>query len=450
MTKTLALSLTATASLLATLPAQETVITGAASKAKDKPRILDPLVSSDSIWDMHRADFEKTFKPVGFQWNSNKKQTARFAGHNLTLWDQKVGETLVEFKDDTVHRVGVSIYNRGDNKVIRNRDTFEKLVANWKTQMAEKSGTEAVDRGRDSKSAAKAYGYLFKDKKTTRLLEFSFQREHKSRRLPFTAEFLKLKFARTPKDDFFRSHQGVAGQRKSLSDLKRLVVKKPNGDVLVPDIPMVDQGQKGYCVVASCERVMRYYGLNVDQHEMAQVAAADAGRGTSTDAMVNSLKRLSGRLKLRTRTHQDVSMEDIQKSWAPAYNRAVKKWGDEFPKAKQLDTSRFIFYPNAFEGELLKRARLTRTNEYLRFKKRIREHIDEGIPMLWALWLGYFKEGKLPQMGGGHMRLIIGYNDKTEEILYSDSWGAGFELRRMPTANAFTATTGLFTVEPSR
>jgi hypothetical protein len=39
---------------------------------------------------------------------------------------------------------------------------------------------------------------------------------------------------------------------------------------------MVDQGEKGYCVVASVERVLRYYGGTVDQHELAQIANSDA------------------------------------------------------------------------------------------------------------------------------------------------------------------------------
>ena len=29
------------------------------------------------------------------------------------------------------------------------------------------------------------------------------------------------------------------------------------------------------------------------------------------------------------------------------------------------------------------------------------------------------------------MRMIIGYNDKTKAILFSDSWGAGHELKQM-------------------
>ena len=46
------------------------------------------------------------------------------------------------------------------------------------------------------------------------------------------------------------------------------------------------------------------------------------------------------------------------------------------------------------------------------------------------------------------MRLIIGYNAKTNDIFYSDSWGAGHERKRMSAADAWTITTGLAKIEP--
>jgi len=46
------------------------------------------------------------------------------------------------------------------------------------------------------------------------------------------------------------------------------------------------------------------------------------------------------------------------------------------------------------------------------------------------------------------MRLIIGYNQKNDEILYSDSWGVGHELKRLPAADAWTMTTGTMSIEP--
>jgi hypothetical protein len=47
------------------------------------------------------------------------------------------------------------------------------------------------------------------------------------------------------------------------------------------------------------------------------------------------------------------------------------------------------------------------------------------------------------------MRLIVGFNPRTQQIYYSDTWGMGHELKKMPMANAWTITDGLFTLEPS-
>lgn len=58
---------------------------------------------------------------------------------------------------------------------------------------------------------------------------------------------------------------------------------------------MVDQGQKGYCVVATAARIFAYYGMDyVDQHELASLANTSADGGTNTAAMAENLKK-SGR-----------------------------------------------------------------------------------------------------------------------------------------------------------
>jgi len=45
---------------------------------------------------------------------------------------------------------------------------------------------------------------------------------------------------------------------------------------------------------------------------------------------------------------------------------------------------------------------------------------------------------------GAHMRLIIGYNENDGEILYTDSWGAGHELKRMDAEDALSITSGMY------
>jgi hypothetical protein len=85
------------------------------------------------------------------------------------------------------------------------------------------------------------------------------------------------------------------------------------------------------------------------------------------------------------------------------------------------------------------------------FEKVLRKSIDEGVPLLWGLTLGIYQEEPQisVQQGGGHMRLIIGYNDAKRQVIFSDSWGAGHEMKRMAMDDAYKASHGLFTMTPT-
>ena len=76
-----------------------------------------------------------------------------------------------------------------------------------------------------------------------------------------------------------------------------------------------------------------------------------------------------------------------------------------------------------------------------------------GIPLFWSCIVGLYPEVPDVNAGGqafGHMRLIIGYNDKKKEILYTDTWGAGHELKRMPAEWAWTISHCLMYLKPLR
>jgi hypothetical protein len=98
--------------------------------------------------------------------------------------------------------------------------------------------------------------------------------------------------------------------------------------------------------------------------------------------------------------------------------------------------------------EVLREARTRNKSDLTRFQRTLQGTIDQGIPLLWSVQLGLSPEPGIPQSAGGHMRLLIGYNLSTQEVLFSDSWGAGHELKRMPMADAWAITTGLMLVEP--
>ena len=84
-----------------------------------------------------------------------------------------------------------------------------------------------------------------------------------------------------------------------------------------------------------------------------------------------------------------------------------------------------------------------------KFLKGIRDQVNLGIPVFWGVTLGIFPErGVNPQSTGGHMRLIIGYNKTTKELLFSDTWGQGHEKKRVQQNHAFGMTSEAFYLKP--
>lgn len=45
--------------------------------------------------------------------------------------------------------------------------------------------------------------------------------------------------------------------------------------------------------------------------------------------------------------------------------------------------------------------------------------------------------------------MIIGYNMAARQIIFTDSWGAGHEMKRMAMDDAYKASSGLFTMTPT-
>ena len=243
------------------------------------------------------------------------------------------------------------------------------------------------------------------------------------------------------------------------------VVRDSRGDVFIDGVPMVDQGMKGYCSAASAERVMRYYGLEVDEHEVAEAADTTAEEGTSVLDMKKSVEAIGKRYKLAT----TVLYGDFEKSVeqridglvneARNYNKAAKKL-----KKAEIAESVYVkrqgnmiqYDPRALDAamdpEVLKEMKVNgaQKSKFTKFAKDVHQFVNMGVPLFWGVVLGTYPETDLPQSRGGHMRLIIGYNDKKREILYSDSWGKGHELKRMPIEWAWTISHCLMAMKPLR
>lgn len=196
-------------------------------------------------------------------------------------------------------------------------------------------------------------------------------------------------------------HSGSVAVREAA---KANVDKRDNSDVVITNIPMVDQGPKGYCAPATLERVMRYMGVRADMYLLAMAGQTGVGGGTSVKELLDGTEKYLG---------------DAGRKMEPA------------------------------------RMRLKVRN--------VAKYIDEGQPILWAMYstpeynavanslseartkytnIGEWKEALEKNLDGiaelkqnietSHICLIVGYNEETDEIAVSDSWGPQYQMRWVP------------------
>jgi hypothetical protein len=427
-----------------------------ALKSATEARLLTEMVTGPALWDATADQFEMKFQKLGLEWLSPAKDQARFFGNYAVFSNEvKTPETIAEFQGGRLVRVNVSIFNRGDSaNLAGSKDEFEKQVESIKSVITTNLGVQPTERGKDTQSAVKAVGWMWLKPPTAYLLEYSYVKEIKSRDQEFRPEFIRLRVAQIPKQQGLLStaQSGSSGGNQAVSKttLASNITREPNGDVVIKNVPMVDQGPKGYCAVATTERVFRYYGIAVDQHELAQIANTGDGGGTSPTEMLAALEKIEARMRVRVRALQKFDFQDFLRM-VNDYNREAKrndKHVIDLPSGGLIDIGDIYA---SMDADSLK---ITRTEKdksgYGKFQRSIADTIEKGVPVMWGVELGLFKEGNLPQAGGGHMRLIIGYNTMTSEILYSDSWGAEHALKRMPMDQACTITNGLYYVEPMK
>lgn len=202
------------------------------------------------------------------------------------------------------------------------------------------------------------------------------------------------KFKRTP-EDIVRAR------------VKANVENRSGGDVVINDIPMVDQGPKGYCVPATAERAMRYLDVPADMYVLAMAGNTKFGGGTSVSALLDGVGR---DIKRKGRTFD---------SWyGPLKLRDIEKYID-----RGVPVMWGLFSTKEF-------------NETANKRTADRKSVTD-----WAAWktkiAAEAAANALPKdEETAHVVLIMGYNKDTGEIAFSDSWGERFKERWISIAEA--------------
>ncbi len=426
---------------------------------------LGPMVSDGSLWTTDKPTLSRgplatmRYAPVDkhtlrIPRNAGGVQIGKLAmGELLMTWaaDEETGKECISL-------LQAMIYNKGDDGAIGESE-FNNLVLQTQEALTDLAGGAKPKVLKLSKKdvAVKTDAWLWegegfalrleaassgtasgkKIKKTSR----SKQRKTRgaspdvdSRPDGFVAEFIRVSIG----PDAESLEKGGADDTTRRSALKGQKRTEEDGTVWLDGIPMVDQGDKGYCVPASVARVFAFYGMDgVDQHALAALCESSGGGGTSLEGMEEALDTISRRFHVRVEKLDKGGMMEI----IDEYNKAARKKGKPavVPSPSGLN----------FDGDVLLAARAAKPAQVKKWLAPIRKSIDAGLPVLWSVQL-VFPEPGLPQTGGGHMRLIIGYNAENNTIVFSDSWGAMHAKKEMPADKAAAMTMRRYVLKPTK
>jgi hypothetical protein len=422
----------------------------------EKYDIGEDLEKNEESWIQSSVDFVQEHKNTGFRYADNKRRIAVCAVPGAVYFHKiPVYETRCYFQmsPKKMVKAELSLYNKGDAKLsdIMTKEQLTELVDNVMTILTPEGEAKPKAKSRKLQTGrGMTYTCVWPKRKPSASLMWGISGDRGNEKV----EFVRLTLSQGNAKESASTASEPAKKGSIISNIK----KNDEGDVWIANIPMVDQGQKGYCAVATAERVLRYYGNDIDEHQIAQMAGSSAEGGTSVAEMIKSVEIIGKKCKLGLAkvAQSTVSLGDLEKR-INIYNQVASKMGKEkldFNKYVSRKGSWIYYEPGKaladMEPKVLKAIAMKNGSGYKRFSTGIRQQIKAGIPLFWGVTLGIYSEPEIPQAAGGHMRLIIGYNDETGDILYSDSWGAGHEIKRMPEDWAWTITHDVFYLKPRK
>ena len=387
---------------------------------------LDPLIllleaykktPDDLAKDFVKGNFERN--PY-FQWLTKQKDRAIFKRHpapnveiDMTILGGQVPieELIVDFHDGKFLGVTVSVFNRGDSGKISSSEFTRRYLAIGK-HLGKQLATRPRERIGNIKKGVMTHGYTWLSPRGKAVLLCNPDIGDPMK--PQKTEFMRMRLARKDADGIYEAalqERSQATVRKS--KLAYNVIKK-KGYIYIAGIPMVDQGNKGYCVVASAQRLFEYYGIACDMHQLAQLAKSDPNKGTSSLYINQQLGSIDYLFKTRF------------SCLAVAHEGGLVELKDEKYVGKEINR-----------------------RSYFNF---IVKNIQDGIPLLWSMELGRKPEYPEinPQASGGHMRIIIGNNRQEKKIVFTDSWGAGHEFKTMDAEDSYDVTQRPFIMKPTQ
>jgi hypothetical protein len=297
----------------------------------------------------------------------------------------------------------------------------DKQIADLQAKADTMEAAFEKDRRSEEETITKNLTTLFGDPKRTSFGSNAVSREDALRwdwngvSLLFTGQENKYNLLRIIPTELADNHGRTERipRDEMATKLSEGVEHRPNGDVVITQLPMADQGLKGYCVPATWERVLRYTGVPGDMYSLSRIGGAGFGGG---EAGSNVATQLDDVLHDYGRKAQFVDIDTID---AHSLKRYIDQGIPVF----------WVVNPQGYAPSEQRAAVCDRTQN-------------------WDQWKTLLDQSRAPSTKtppplpflGGHQVLITGYNPDSKEIAWSDPWGRDTKERWMTQEEAERCT----------
>ncbi|MGN0809865.1 MAG: C39 family peptidase [Akkermansia muciniphila] len=445
-------------------------------------------IRSGTFWTLSQdAVTNKYFVGEMYSWLDDAKTQIRIHNRgNLKVGGFSPEVYMFNTSGDKFDSIAVMVYNKGDNGPL-SKQAFDNKVEQTINALNEALGVKATGGKKagkkDSPIAERTWRWTWEGGAAA-MEAASTGGDAKSGKgkkgagssAPFESEYIRVRIGVNAE----AIATGGAKDTARRADIKKNCIRRAaaipeaerprcvSAKAVWLDVPMVDQGDKGYCLPATVSRIFSLYGMDgVDMHTIAAMCDSSASQGTTTESMVKALRSIASKYHVKLFRITDegkvipIASKETKKEreskffaspeaavlgtypWVAEYNKLASREGKPgIPMRTDVNPLEVA------DPDLLLKAR---SKGVKKFMDIVKKNVDAGVPLFWCVTLGlYPEEPALPQSRGGHMRLIIGYDEGKKTIIYSDSWGAGHEVKAMDVSKAAAMTADRFALKSSR
>lgn len=426
----------------------------AAVQAEDAVKIIGP---KHEIFAKKRGQLLPERKKNLFTWDSELKNSASYSrkkvkGDGFTVFGNEVSSAYIQISGETPSFITFTLFNRRDKQILT-ADHFRKNMSGIYQQLKKrypKIKPKMLRRKDLDNMSLNALVWIAG--KHACIMKWGIRGNRNSGEVP---EYLQIEFrAVNSVKNLWNCaieptrYPEFSGQ----GEQKNKTVQEMNGDVYLKNFPMVVQPANGNSAACSVQRILEYKGKKPKNPITAKPLKKNTKMNSDVEGLQLQLEEICLRNNLKLKAeyihfYKDRSMRKLE-NLVGRYNRATKK-----SKKEKLTVAAGKVAPvTATIKKMVPAAYIRLRNEEheeQEFENIILQNIMGGKPLIWYVLFGIVKEEKLPAKPPvTHMRVIIGFNTTTKTIIYTDGWGKGHEIKKMPFKNAWPITLAAYTITP--